>query len=176
MTEKPAQIPTEWAIRRRPWRWVTWAISWAITPATSSGELARDLALQWDLQGNDEVDTANAVYNGCLDYVCLAHTDPVPANWTVFFALQESVGPDGDPALGLSSSTASDFAAALVGSVHFTGCSIGELNKWLSDNLGLTAFDLYVAMVEEQLEEHLADRLEALENAVQEQYVADCLP
>ena len=132
-----------------------------------------------DVWINTPDDPAIVTLAGCIDDVCLLHTDPATIVVEMPITLALSADEAGDPfidvTLGALSHNISD---AMSNTVHMTGCAIGEINEFLSD-VGLNLFDLvidqFVGEIEAQIEEQTASLEETIEDALRALWLADTL-
>ncbi len=125
-----------------------------------------------DLWINTPDDPAIVTLDGCLDYVCLLHTDT--ANIILDIPLTMALGTNdaGDPIIDVTFGALShNIEEAMANTVHMTGCGIGEINEFLSD-VGLNIFDLVIAQFVTEIESTLGETMADLEVTVEEAIAA----
>ena len=121
-----------------------------------------------DLWINTPDDPAIVTLGGCIDYVCLLHTDPANIILDIPMTLELSANDAGDPFIDVTFGALShNIEAAMANTVHMTGCGIGEINEFLSD-FGLNIFDLVIAQFVTEIETTLVDTMAGLEETVED--------
>lgn len=132
-----------------------------------------------DVWINTPEDPAILTLAGCIDYVCLLHTDPATIVVQMPITMALSADEAGDPFVDVTlGALQHNIEAAMANTVHMTGCAIGEINEFLSD-IGLNIFDLVIAQfvgeIEAQIEEQTAGLEETIEDALRNLWLADTL-
>ncbi len=109
------------------------------------------------------------IFDGCLDYVCLLHTDATDIEIRLPVTLLLSAMEDGTPFIDVVIAAIShNISSALDGRIHLTGCAIGEINEFLNDNLGFNAFDLVVDQLVGEIDSQIAEQIAPLEETIEE--------
>ena len=116
------------------------------------------------IQLNDSANPANMIFDGCLDYVCLLHTDAVQVELHLPVTMAISADDAGDPFIDVTIHELShNIEAAMGGAIHLTGCAIGEINEFLDTWLGFNAFDLVIGQLVAEVDTQIADQIGPLE-------------
>jgi hypothetical protein len=130
---------------------------------------ALEIVAEITVQLNDETNPANMVFDGCLDYICLLHTDPVQVEIRLPISMAMSADDNGDPFIDVTIHPIEhDIEAAMQGAIHLTGCAIGEINEFLDQYLGFNAFDLVIGQLVSQIDTQIADQIGPLETTVED--------
>jgi hypothetical protein len=134
--------------------------------ATSTGLV---LQLELDLWLNTPSDPAVVSFDGCIDYVCLLHTDP--ANIQIQFPIAMALTTDPNSGEDFIDVTLGEFThnieSAMQNAVHMTDCALGTINEWLSA-IGLNAFDLVIGQFVTEFETTMAEEMGNIELQVEE--------
>lgn len=121
------------------------------------------------VQLNDETNPANMIFDGCLDYVCLLHTDPVQVEIRLPISMAISADDAGDPFVDVTiHGIEHNIETAMQGAIHLTGCAIGEINEFLDQYLGFNAFDLVIGQLIGEIDSQIADQIGPLEETVED--------
>ena len=140
-----------------------------------------EIVAQVTIQLNDETNPANMVFDGCLDYVCLLHTDPVQVEIRLPISMAISADDAGDPFIDVTIHPIShNIETAMQGAIHLTGCAIGEINEFLDTYLGFNAFDLVIGQLVGEVDAQIADAIGPLEVTVEDAlralWLSDTIP
>jgi hypothetical protein len=130
---------------------------------------ALEVVAQITVQLNDETDPANMVFDGCLDYLCLLHTDPVQVEIRLPISMAISADDAGDPFVDVTIHPIDhNIETAMAGAIHLTGCAIGEINEFLDQYLGFNAFDLVIGQLVAEVDGAIAEQIGPLEVTVED--------
>lgn len=130
---------------------------------------ALEIVAEVTIQLNDEANPANMVFDGCMNYVCLLHTDAVQVELRLPVSMALSADEVGDPFIDVTiHELTHDIESAMGGAIHLTGCAIGEINEFLDTWLNFNAFDLVIGQLVAEVDTQIAEQIGPLEVTVEE--------